>query len=177
MTDKIDINRIDINNIKLAKVRYFDEKNEGVEISKIEAYVLLININGEYVNFFDHDLRSLPIFKRAHCSNISHSGESFGTRLIYINGDLRSGPCYVIEDRDLSKYFERSVVSLNDLKKFIIFSNSFFVDRQPLILSCLNTLSRKERRIAKKKYLEDDETVTLLNKYFSDRMDGYQYLK
>ena len=51
---------VDLKRLKLAKVRYYDAKNNGAELSDIDAYAFLINVNGHYINLFD-PIEELPV--------------------------------------------------------------------------------------------------------------------
>lgn len=166
---------INIDKLKLAKLKYFDKKRMGVEVSEINAYAFLVNIDGKYVNVFDESLSDIPVFDRTFYSNTTSSGIDFGTKLIYLSGKLETGPCYIVEQNDMKQKFGSSVVSLSDIERYILDSNDYFIDRES-ILSNPN-MSRKEKRKYKLKRFFDQKEKEKLDEFFSERDCGFQYIK
>lgn len=166
---------IDTDKLKLAKLKYFDKKRMGVEVSEINAYAFLVNIDGKYVNVFDESLSDIPVFDRTFYSNTTSSGIDFGTKLIYLSGKLETGPCYIVEQNDMKQKFGSSVVSLSDIERYILDSNDYFIDRES-ILSNPN-MSRKEKRKYKLKRFFDQKEKEKLDEFFSERDCGFQYIK
>ncbi len=166
---------INIDKLKLAKLKYFDKKRMGVEVSEINAYAFLVNIDGKYVNVFDESLSDIPVFDRTFYSNTTSSGIDFGTKLIYLSGKLETGPCYIVEQNDMKQKFGSSVISLSDIERYILDSNDYFIDRES-ILSNPN-MSRKEKRKYKLKRFFDQKEKEKLDEFFSERDCGFQYIK
>lgn len=166
---------IDTDKLKLAKLKYFDKKRMGVEVSEINAYAFLVNIDGKYVNVFDESLSDIPVFDRTFYSNTTSSGIDFGTKLIYLSGKLETGPCYIVEQNDMKQKLGSSVVSLSDIERYILDSNDYFIDRES-ILSNPN-MSRKEKRKYKLKRFFDQKEKEKLDEFFSERDCGFQYIK
>ena len=54
---------IDTSKIKLAELKYFDEKHNGVEFTEPQSLGILFFVKGRYVNLFEPG-ECYPVFKR-----------------------------------------------------------------------------------------------------------------
>ena len=70
---------ISTDKLSLAKVKYFDVKHNGVEVTGEDPYVFLLNINNTYINLFD-PVENLPVYDRLPYSNTTMSGVDFGSK-------------------------------------------------------------------------------------------------
>ena len=166
---------INVDDIKLAKIKYYDSELNGVELSDISAYVVLIKCNGKYINVFDPELRDVPVLRRTVYVNVTKDGDDYGTKLVYVCGELKSGMCYIIEDKNMREVFKKDNVNISDIEKYIINSIHFFVDRENIVLN--SHISYRVRKNVKLTLLRDHESKEKLNKYFSERNIGIQYFK
>ena len=90
----MEANEIDTSSLSLATVRYFNKERNGVEFTDINAYVLLINVNGKLYNYFTLD-NNLLVFRRSVYSNVTSDGTSFGTKLKYVRENIESEVCNI----------------------------------------------------------------------------------
>ena len=119
---------IDTKRIKLGKVTYFDTEHNGTAVPSVDAYVFLVNVNGTYVNPFNV-ASELPVYDRVPYTNTTRDGEDFGTKIVLANGEVKDGPCYVIEKIDISSYYGEDQMSVDMLRDVMLKSDKFFVDR------------------------------------------------
>ena len=167
--------KIDVDKLKLAKLKFYDNERRGIEFTDTNAYVFLIDSDGKYLNFFGSMGDDIPVFKRAHSSNVLSNGESFGTRVSIVSGKLKTGPCYLIENVDLKGVLKTDYITKEDLESYIISSKRFFVDR----LSILD--GKKKSLLMRLQLYETIHSDKLkheeLDEFFSERMPVYQYRK
>lgn len=136
---------VNTNNIKLAKVKYFDVEHNGVEVAKEDPYVFLYKLGDTYVNLFD-PIENLPVYSRVPYSNTTRSGEDFGSKIVLTQGETKNGLCYVMENVEVKKLFNKDIISVSDLMNYMIHSEKFFLDRKDFLLnSSIFKVSRKVR--------------------------------
>ena len=123
---------INTEDLRLARIKYYDVAHNGAELSDIEAYAFLKKTGDRYVNVFDI-LKDLPVLDRSIYPNVMRNGEEFGNRLIHVCGELKDGPCYVIEPFSMREVIGFDYISEEELKEFVLRSDKFFVDRIKLI--------------------------------------------
>ena len=151
--------KVDASRVRLAQLRYFNLERNASEIPEIEAYAVLVDINGTYINVLN-PLEELPILDRTPYTNVTPDGlHEFGNKLILVNGESQDGPCYVLEKGDLKGDLRREKVSVTDIENYVLDSKLFFVDRVELL--------EKERRLSNGKYYKDLylEDIKKLNKF------------
>ena len=159
--------------VRLAKIKYFDLEHNGVEITSDDPYVFLIKVKDSYVNLFD-PTEDMPVYDRLPYSNTTKDGEDFGSKILLIQGDTKEGLCYVLENTKLKDLFDRDLISINDLIKYMISSDKYFVDRKEYILdSSLFKISKKLRS----KYFNDCKKLDDFKYYVNNHNKGVQYIK
>ena len=120
-------------NVRLARVRYYDVERNGLEVDDINAYAFLLKTGTSYINIFDMT-SNYPVFDRVPYSNTTKNGEDYGTKVIQISGDPdKSGLCYVLEATTGKSLFNLDEVTDELLKIYMIHSNKFFVDRMNIL--------------------------------------------
>ena len=161
--------------LKLARVKYYDTKNNGAELSEIDGYAFLYQMDDHnYVNLFD-PTEELPVLDRSMYSNVTSSGFEFGNKLIHISGKLEDGPCYVIERISTKALFKKDVVSLSDVRRYVLSSDKFFVDRLRLIKELQEPFFTKARFL--RTVIEDQAQMDQLQRYFQEHDCVKQYKK
>ena len=126
--------------VRLARVRYYDDSKKGIEVDNIGAYAFLVKAGTKYINIFDIT-SDLPVFERVPYSNTTKDGEDFGSKVMQISGvEDVSGLVYVLEDSTAKDLFNEDQVSDELLKRYIIHSKKFFVDRKSIIQDCPSKL-------------------------------------
>ena len=155
---------IDLKRLKLAKVRYYDAENNGAELSDIDAYAFLINVNGHYINLFD-PIEELPVYDRTFYTNTTRRGDDFGTLIKHIDGAIEDGPCYILERMDLGRIFKGDTIKISELVNYIFKSDKFFVDRLNLYKENKGSLPRNT--ISKNKLKEDVLKMFRLEEYLN----------
>ena len=166
---------IDANKVRLARVKYYDVENNGAELSEHEAYAFLIQVNDhKFINPFDL-AEDLPVLDRTFYANVTPKGEEYGTKLIHVSGELDNGPCYVLERLSVKDLFKKDSVSISDLRKYILRSRKFFVDRRHIISELDEPFIKKSRFLPT--ILADEASMDKLKRFFSDHEVGKQYIK
>ena len=161
---------IDLKRLKLAKVRYYDASHNGAELTDIDAYAFLLDVNGNYINLFD-PVEDLPVFDRTSYTNTTLNGDDFGTLIRHLHGSLDSGPCYIIEKVDLSRIFKKDKIRVSELIEYIIKSDKFFVDRLNLYKEKKNSARRNE---INKNKIKNDELMMFR---FQDYLNSHEKTK
>lgn len=161
-------------NVRLAKVKYYDVDHNGVEVNDMDAYAFLY-LNGEsYVNLFDV-CEDLPVFERVPYSNTTLSGEDFGTKLKLVSGDDSvSGACYVLERENAKEMFGTDEIDLSVLQKYLLKSSKFFVDRLGLLEDKNSNINK---RLYYHTYLADQKRMEELKKYINSHEKVKTYTK
>lgn len=153
--------------LRLARVKYYDMEHNGAELSPMDAYAFLENVKGNYVNVFD-PTDGLPVLDRSMYANVTKDGEDYGNLLVHVSGTLDDGPCYVMDLISVRKMMGIDVITLEQLKQYVLMSKCFFVDRMGLIkgekpsrrLAFLPTLVRDQKRMDEfKQYMDDHESL------------------
>ena len=161
-------------NVRLAKVKYYDVDHNGVEVNDMDAYAFLYQMGDNYINIFDV-CESLPVFERVPYSNTTLSGDDFGTKLKLVSGDDgSSGACYILEKEDGKKLFGREDIDMSTLQNYLLKSSKFFVDR-------LRLLEDKDSKINKRlyyhTYLADQKKMKELMDYINSHEKVKTYTK
>ena len=165
--------KIKTDNLRLAKVKYFDTKHNGAEISDIEAYAFLVEVGeNQYLNVFDPD-ENIAVFDRSNYSNYTKDDVAFGNRLVHVCGEIANGACYVMERISVPALLGVESITLEQLKDYILASDKFFVDR----LSLLESGPRKRGIAHKAKVWDDTKKMMALKKYIASHEDAVQYKK
>ena len=162
----------DVSRIKMAEVRYFDTKRCAAEIPVNKAYVILINVNGTYINMLNPG-EELPVFSRTKYPNVSKDGFEFGTRICLENGELQDGLCFILEHDDMYTQFHEELVSMSEVEDYVLNSDKFYIDRIKLLQK-----GKKPRNISiKKKMKEDLDSLDKFNEFLGTCEKGLQYKK
>ena len=119
-------------NLRLARIKYFDTKHNGAEICDEEAYAFLFAFGGNYLNVFN-PADNLPIYDRAPYANVAKNGMNYGNKLFHISGDVKDGPCYVIEPYSVKSLVGKDTITMEELREYVLASKKYFVDRIALI--------------------------------------------
>ncbi|MBR2679022.1 MAG: hypothetical protein IKE63_06355 [Bacilli bacterium] len=120
--------KISADKVRIGQVRYFDIERNATEIPEDKAYAFLINVNGVYINPFN-PLEELPVYDRERGENYTLDGVPHGTKIKLVNGEVKEGPCYVLEKTDGREIFDKDIVTISDMEDYMFASNNFFVDR------------------------------------------------
>lgn len=161
--------------LRLARVKYYDTKKNGAELSEIDGYAFLYRIHDSvYVNLFD-PTEELPILDRSMYSNVTPTGIEYGNKLIHVCGKLEDGPCYVMEKVKVASLFKKDFVSVSDVRRYILYSDKFFVDRMHLIKELKEPFYKKTRFLST--ILEDEAKMAELQRYFQGHDCVKQYKK
>lgn len=159
--------KIDTKKLNLAKLNYFDKEENGTEVSDIQAYAFLVELNGDYVNFFNpFGDEKLQVFKRTIYPNVTRDGKEYGNRLKKVSsGDVFDGPCYIIENIDVTEMLGTDEISDEELGEYVCKSSKFFIDRIEL-LKKRKANSVRQRIFTNKKIEEDLQEMEKIDEYF-----------
>lgn len=175
--------KLDKDKLKLAKIKYYDSKHNGVggvELSTpVDAYAFLYKINDTYINLFD-PIEELPIFKRTKYTNTTKDGEDYGNMLVQVSGTNTSGPCFVIENITMPQLLGNNIsenITYDILKNYIYDSSRFFPDRIELYRIDNSLSLNRKNYIRRKKLSKDIESLHTLKEYFNSHDYGKTYIK
>lgn len=166
----------DINKLRVAKIKYFDSKDQSCRSlpdGLNQPYVFLYNFDGKYINIFD-PLREYPVYEETSLMYADNDGIDRGSLIFQVSGERKDGPIYLMHSsRTTRDYFKNDKIDYNQLKKCILFSSSFFIERPKIIMS----LPLKERIGYLKKFLKDIRDKYYFKEYLLCCEKGYQYKK
>lgn len=120
--------KISADKVRIGQIRYFDAEMNASEIPEEKAYAFLVDINGTYINPFN-PLEEVPVYDRVNYTNTTLDGETYGTKIKLVNGEVQEGMCYILEKGDGRDIFDKDIVSLKDMEDYMFKSSDFFVDR------------------------------------------------
>lgn len=127
---------ISTDRIRLAELKYFDAKHNGIEYGDAQSYVLLYEVpdkctsSVKYVNFFDF-CDTYPVFKRSKFYGaFTKDGVDFGTKIVPVSDDVSTGPCFLLTDVNFRDVFGRDNVTIDVLENYILKSEKYFKDRE-----------------------------------------------
>ena len=152
--------KLNLKNVKLARIKYFDVKHNGAEVNDIDAYAFLYEQDGEYANIFNPE-RELPVYGRVPYTNTTRDGEDFGTKIVLKSGEISDGPCYIIDVEKCDEFFGKEQIDMVGLKQYVLRSNKFFIDRY----SMLKEGTRNERIFHHKKMQQDMKMIKEFNEF------------
>ena len=158
--------------LRLARVRYYDTKHNGAELSNLEAYAFLRKAGDRYYNIFDV-VEDLPVLDRMPYSCTTRSGEDFGNILIHVQGELTDGPCYVIEPFTAREVLGVDKISEEELKRYVYRSKNFYVDR----LKMLEDEPGRVKLQMLRTILSDKKKMEQLKAEFASHQNGKPYIK
>ena len=155
---------IDKGRVKLAQVRYFDIERNASEIPEDKVYVVLINVNGTYINALN-PFEELPVYQRTPYSNVTSDGRhEYGNKIQLVNGEEKDGVCFILELVDLGYEFRKDKVTIEDIENYVLNSKLFFKDR----IKLLQGKRRLQKSLYDKKLLvEDMNKLNKFNEYIS----------
>ena len=156
---------IETKRIRLGKVTYFDTKNNGSRVPEVDAYVLLIKLNGIYINPFNL-ADEMPIYDRVPYSNTTRGGEDYGTKIVHVQGKEEDGRCIVLDTVKGEELFGEGTIELDQLEEYVIQSNKFFIDRIDLLDK--RTSSFRKRNYYNRKTVEDLKSMMEFNYFMNE---------
>ena len=137
--------------LRLAKVKYYSEEKKAAALADVDAYVFLMRVGDQFINVFN-ELDDCLIMDRS---------KRYANALNYVSGELKSGPCYVVEPFPVEETLGRDTISFEDLKEYVMKSDKFFIDR----LSLFKQENGIRRFINQPKIKRDLESKKQLQEY------------
>ncbi len=168
----MEVGKIKTTDLRLARVKYFDTKHNGAELSKTEAYAFLRKAGDHYFNVFDV-LEDLPVLDRYPYANVLSTGEEYGNKLVHVQGELVDGPCYVIEPFSAKSVLRVDEISEQELREYVLHSRMFFVDRLKMLEDEPGIVKMKNVRTI----LADRKNMERLKAEFANHENGKPYIK
>lgn len=154
--------------LSVAEIRIFNEERKSSIIPDKRSYTILLNQDGKYVNILNPIL-DYPIYERVPYANTLPDGEDYGTMISHVSGDIKDGPCYII-DVNMKKILSKDKISYEEILSYVLQSGKFFPDRISIIEN-MDIFSRMKYR---KKYLSDKND---LEKYEDYMYSGSKHIK
>lgn len=179
-------NKIESERIRIGKITYFDVEHNGSLVPPVSAYVFMVNVNGTYINPFDLNME-LPIYDRVPYSNTTRDGESYGTKIKHIQGEIENGPCVVLETTDVGRLYKEDEISTDMMEEYMLESDKFFVDRidlyekiktkKNLFWALDNRLATIRQRDISEKFFDDLEKLEKFNDFIKNCEEEKQYTR
>ncbi len=161
--------RIDTKDLRIAEVRYFDTKHNGVEIPPFDTYAFLLKVGDNYVNVINPD-NDYPVYERVPYSNVTREGWEFGTKIMLVSGECQDGLCYVVGNTAMQDVLGTILISRKELIDKIVDSKQFFVD--------VAEIREKQRHsFFDKRYRDEQKKLKEFREYVDSCMKGKQYYK
>lgn len=155
--------KINVENIKIAEIREFDTKHNGVAVD-FYSYLILIEKDGVYFNPFSEE-DNYAVYRRLPYANSTFSGEEYGNKIELIQGEEKDGPCIVLTNIQLPSIKE---LSLRQLENMIINSTKYYKDRENIVKDRFISHPVKRNKYIKKDRENKEKLERLLNKYNQD---------
>ena len=172
--------KIKVDQLKLAELKYYDAEENGVEVSQPLSYIVLLQNGDDYVNLLAPE-ENYPVFRRnSHYTNYCSSGETYGSKVVLIGNEerLETGPCWVLCDDDFSEKLVKKlgeVITIRDVQQYVLDSNYYFKDR--LDIASVRSRGLSERRKMNQIVRKDIPKKDALYTFFEVRQAGQTYIK
>lgn len=153
------IDKFSKESLRLAELKYYDHKHNGIEVSEPLSYIVLVKIGDRYFNALD-PVEELPTFERVPGTTNSYGDDYFGTKVKLVTDGCSTGPCWLIStDYDIGKKFIGDVVTKRELEEYVLWSPLFFKDRTDIAKERIKSFERPYRMasiISRDKHKLDD---------------------
>lgn len=153
------IDKFSKESLRLAELKYYDHKHNGIEVSEPLSYIVLVKIGDRYFNALD-PVEELPTFERVPGTTNSYGDDYFGTKVRLLTDGCSTGPCWLItNERNLSREFYGDEVSKRQIEDYILMSPLFFKDRIDIAKERVKSFERPYRMasiISRDKHKLDD---------------------
>ncbi len=170
-------NNIDAKRIRMGKITYFDVEHNGSLVPPIDTYVFMVNVNGTYINPFNLNME-LPVYDRVPYSNTTRDGESYGTKIKHVQGEVENGPCIVLDKTDVGRLYGEEKISTDMLEEYMLRSDKFFIDRielyekiktkKNLFWALDNRLATIRKRDVSQQYFDDMEKLDKYKEFLNE---------
>ena len=138
--------QLPVKRIRRAQIRYFETEFNACEIPDFSAYTYFLKVDGTYINIF-HPTEECNVYERVPVPNYTKSGESFGSKIKLVTGNVEDGVCYILDNPD-RLISNEEYISVKDFENMIINMEEFVVDRIDILERRTNPISRfKNRKI------------------------------
>lgn len=159
------VEKFNKDNLYIAGLRYFNKENNGIELGENLSYGIIVKdeVSDTYYNVFNL-CEEYPIFRRSCYSNYTEDDEPYGSKIIYHDGLLKDGPCWLIQEKLFSDNLP-GVVTLSELEKIVLYSDKYFKDRKEISRKYL----RKDPIRLLKVFCKDLQSEEYMDNYFNGR--------
>lgn len=141
--------RLEVKDIRKARVRYYEKDMKGCEIPNIDAYAFFVKVNGVYINPV-RPFDEFNVYDRLPYPNSSRDGEDYGSMIMFASGKNEDGMCYVLESKSEPIFGHPDSISIRELEEGIISDiGVFYMDRWDLVANrpSLSPLRKRIERI------------------------------
>lgn len=160
---------INTKDLKIAEVRYFDTKHNGVVVPSFDTYAFLLKVGENYVNIIKPE-KDYPVYERVPYGNTTKEGWEFGTKIQLVSGECRDGLCYIVGNTSMENVFGTKTISRKELIAAIVKSKQFFID--------VAEIREKERHsIFDRQYREEKKLMKAFYQYVDSCQIERQYHK
>lgn len=167
--------KVDSSRVRVVDLEYY-VYGRGVEHTDSQSKVILVDFlgNDSFVNPFCLGDK-YPIFKRVPISNVTRDGESYGTKVCHIFGELSTGPCLIFTAVDFREAVGKDEVSLEDIEAYVLDSLDFFKDRMSIVEDRIRR--GKDVSWPSAKMMKDIAAMDAMDRFFSERECTVQKVK
>ena len=162
---------INVKDLTVADVRYFDQAHNGLEYTEPVSRVVLLNRGDTYINLLNPG-EIAPIYRRIPNTTNAYSTEDyFGTKIQHVCGVERTGEAWLLEDVDFSLVFHENEVTIEDVEDYVLRSNYYYHNREELIERrlCRGKPSKSDVAAMVSKKVEDEQKRAKMNDFFAAR--------
>jgi hypothetical protein len=164
---------INVKDLKVADVRYFDTARNGLEFVAPVSRVVLLNRGDTYINLLNPG-EIAPIYRRIPNTTNPYSTEDyFGTKIEHVCGEEKTGEAWLLADVDFKSIFHGDVVTIEDVEDYVLRSSSYFHNRAEVIERRLQShrskLSNRDIVLLIDTKVKDGHSKEAMDKFFAER--------
>lgn len=162
---------INVKDLKVADVRYFDKEHNGLEYAEPVSRVVLLNRGDTYINLLcPGEIASL--YRRIpNTTNPLSTEDYFGTKIEHVCGEEETGEAWLLTDVDFKSIFHRDEVTIEDVEDYVLRSCYYYHNRAELIERRLNRskLSTRDIMLLIDTKVKDKEGKAKMDEFFAAR--------
>ena len=170
---------INVKDLKVADVRYFDKENNGLEFVDAVSRVVILNRGDTYINLLNPG-EIAPIYRRIPDTTNPFSTEDyFGTKIEHVCGEESSGEAWLLDDVDFRSVFHKDEVTIDEVENYVLRSSYYYHNRAELIERRLNQGRLSTHDIVRliNTKVKDKEHKAKMDEFFDARGVHKVYLK
>ena len=163
---------INVKDLKVADVRYYDVEHNGMEWTKPLSKVVLLNRGDTYINVLNPG-EFAPIYRRVPRTSNAYGNEGyFGTKIEQVCGEERTGEAWLLSDVDFKRIFYGEYVTIKDIEDYVLRSPDYYHNRAEVIEMRLlhqGRLSNRDIVAMVDTKVKDEHSKAEMDNFFAER--------